>query len=139
MIQLLHLPSYAIQQCVDMRHPEITKPLKITEFETEERCSIIELANDPADPEVSVAQARVKPGVTTAWHMLNGINERYIILSGKGRVELGDLASVEVDAGDVVRIPEKTRQRITNIGDADLIFYAICTPRFEKHLYISLE
>jgi hypothetical protein len=39
-----------------------------TEFATTERCHIIEVINQPDHPEVSLAQARVEPGVTTRWH-----------------------------------------------------------------------
>jgi hypothetical protein len=31
------------------------------------------------------------------------------------------------------------RQRISNLGDDDLLFLAICTPRFEPGCYESLE
>ncbi|MBI5752573.1 MAG: hypothetical protein HZA59_10585 [Hydrogenophilales bacterium] len=42
------------------------------EFYTPEGCFITELSNSDADPEVSIAQARVPAGVTTRWHRLNG-------------------------------------------------------------------
>ena len=118
---------------------EIKKCLLATEFETEERCHIIEVANDPDDESVSIARARVEPGVTTAWHKLNGIAERYLIISGQGRVEVGDLEPENVACGDVVRIPADTRQRITNTGTEDLIFFAVCSPRFVQSCYVSLE
>ena len=38
------------------------------EYYTEERCYISELSNTPADPDASIARARVLPGVTTRWH-----------------------------------------------------------------------
>jgi mannose-6-phosphate isomerase-like protein (cupin superfamily) len=46
--------------------------------------------NSPADAEVSVARAQMEPGVTTRWHRLHGVTERYLILEGQGRVEVGD-------------------------------------------------
>ena len=55
-----------------------------------EGCFITEWWNAPADPDVSVARARVEPGVTTRWHRLRGVVERYLILEGQGRVEVGD-------------------------------------------------
>ena len=118
---------------------EVTTTPETQEFMTDERCSILELSNDPGDPEVSIARARVAPGVTTAWHHLIGVAERYVILDGSGRVEVGDDISTNVDAGDVVRIPEKVRQRITNTGTGDLVFLAICTPRFTPDCYVDLE
>ena len=119
--------------------PQIKRSQGQIEFETEERCSILEVSNSSDDPEVSIARARVKPGVTTAWHKLSGTTERYLITYGKGRVEVGDDIESEVSTGDVVLIPADTRQRITNTGDDDLIFYAICFPRFQPDCYQSLE
>ena len=105
------------------------------EFHTEEACHILETWNSPEDPEASIARARVEPGVTTRWHKLNGVAERYLITSGNGRVEIGELAPTDVGPGDVVVIPPDTRQRITNTGTTDLTFYAICTPRFTPACY----
>nr|MBV6628583.1 cupin domain-containing protein [Oceanococcus sp. HetDA_MAG_MS8] len=111
----------------------------LTEFFTEERCSIVELSNDPRDPAVSIAQARVAPGVCTQWHRLEGIVERYVIVSGRGEAEVGDQDVARVGPQDVVWIPAGARQRIRNIGSDDLIFLAICTPRFIPSAYTRLE
>ena len=61
------------------------------EVVTVERRSILELANDASDPDVSIAHARVRPGETTEWHWLEGIAERYVIVSGRGRVDISAL------------------------------------------------
>jgi hypothetical protein len=50
------------------------------EFYTVEKCYITELSNIPDDPDVSIARARVEPGVTTRWHRLKGTTERYFIV-----------------------------------------------------------
>lgn len=118
---------------------EILKPDESAEYDTPERCAILELSNDADDPDVSVARARVAPGITTAWHKLDGVAERYVILSGEGRVEVGELEPQVVGPEDVARIPPDVRQRITNTGEEDLVFLAICTPRFTPECYISLE
>ncbi len=109
------------------------------EFYIPEACYIIELSNMPDDPDVSIARARVKPGVTTRWHRLSGIVERYVILEGKGRVFLNDHEPRDVEPGDVVLIPALCSQRITNTGQKDLIFLAICSPRFVDQSYEDLE
>jgi len=109
------------------------------EFWTREKCHIIELSNTPDDPEASIARARVNPGDTTRWHRVVGTGERYVILEGRGRVEVGNLPPQEVGAGDVVLIPPSCRQRITNIGEGDLIFLAICTPRFRREAYEDID
>ena len=105
------------------------------EYDTPERCFINELSNTPDDPDVSIARARVAPGVTTCWHRLRGIAERYVILEGRGHVEAGDLPATDVGPGDVVRIPAGCRQRIANTGGSDLVFLAICSPRFVPDAY----
>lgn len=104
-----------------------------------EGCHINELSNDEADPAVSIAQARVAPGDTTRWHRLRGVTERYVILSGAGRVEVGDNEPQTVQTGDCVIIPPLCRQRITNTGNGDLVFLAICSPRFTPGCYEDLE
>ena len=109
------------------------------EYYFEEGCHILELHNTPDDPNVSIARARVPPGVTTRWHCLKGTTERYVILSGTGRAEVGERAPREVAAGDTVSIPAMCRQRITNSGEDDLVFLAVCTPRFVLGAYEDLE
>jgi mannose-6-phosphate isomerase-like protein (cupin superfamily) len=109
------------------------------EYYFEEGCFIIELHNTAYDPAVSVARARVEPGRTTRWHSLENIGERYLLLEGCGRVEVGDVAPREVGPGEVVLIPAGSRQRITNIGTEDLIFLAVCTPHFMASAYRDLE
>jgi len=118
---------------------EAIKKPSLNEFFTPENCYITELSNAPDDPDASIARARVKPGETTRWHRLNGTAERYYIVSGRGRVEVGKLPPQEVKAGDIVLIPPMCRQRITNIGPEDLVFLAICTPRFSSDAYEEIE
>jgi mannose-6-phosphate isomerase-like protein (cupin superfamily) len=110
-----------------------------TEYYTPERCYIIEISNSEDDPQLSIARARVAPGETTHWHRLHNITERYFILEGSGVVEVGELEPQKVLPGDVVLIPPSCRQRITNNGAWDLIFLAICTPRFKPEAYEDIE
>ncbi len=104
-----------------------------------EGCHINELLNTPDDAAVSIARARVTSGVATRWHRLRGIAERYVILSGTGRVEVGELPAQDVTAGAVVLIPPLCRQRITNTGNEDLVFLAICSPRFQPDAYEDID
>ncbi len=119
--------------------PPILRAHPDAEVLTDERCHIIELSNSPDDPEMSIARARVEPGVTTRWHRVADTLERYVILDGTGRMEVGDLPPQDVTAGDVVLIPPSCRQRITNTGEDDLVFLAICTPRFQPEAYEDVE
>ena len=109
------------------------------EYYFEEGCFIRELHNTEDDPLVSVARARVRPGETTRWHQLNRIRERYLIEEGEGLAEIGEEAPLLVGPGDTVQIPPDTRQRISNTGATDLIFLAVCTPRFIPEAYTDLE
>jgi len=119
---------------------EMIKTLSLDEeFYTPEQCYITELSNTKNDPDASIARARVEPGVTTRWHRLKNITERYCIISGQGQVEIGQLAPQRVSAGNTVLIPPMCRQRISNIGNEDLIFLAICTPRFTDAAYEDIE
>ena len=106
---------------------------------TSEGCYILELSNSPADPDLSIARARVTPGVTTRWHRVIDTTERYVIVEGRGLVEVGDLPPRSVAPDDVVLIPPSIRQRITNTGDRDLVFLAICSPRFRQAAYEESE
>lgn len=107
------------------------------EYYFKEGCHILEMLNNPVDPEVSVARARVESGVTTKMHRLHGITERYVILSGKGEAEIGG-EKVRLSEGDVVVIPKGVAQNIRNTETGDLTFLAICSPRFEVDCYEEL-
>jgi mannose-6-phosphate isomerase-like protein (cupin superfamily) len=109
------------------------------EYYFEEGCFICELSNDPDDPQVSIARARVEPGKITRWHYIRETTERYVIVSGSGLVELGEQPPAPVTAGDVVLIPSGVRQRIRNVGEEDLVFLAICSPRFLPENYIDCD
>jgi len=109
------------------------------EYWFEEGCFVLEMLNDADDPALSVAHIRVPVGGTTRWHRLAGIAERYLIQSGRGRVEVGDLPPQDVGAGAVVVIPPGVRQRVANTGESDLVFLALCTPRFVPSAYAALD
>ncbi|MGE0800001.1 MAG: cupin domain-containing protein [Lautropia sp.] len=128
--------------------PMIVRAAAHQEYWFEEGCFITELLNSPDDPALSVARARVTPGVTTRLHRLEGIAERYVILAGTGRVELvgadrqltpGNHTVSDLEPGDVVVVPPGVSQRITNIGETDLVFLALCTPRFTRAAYQDNE
>lgn len=119
--------------------PQIRIRQSAAEYWTDERCYINELSNIAEDPAVSIAEARVLVDEVTRWHKLVGITERYVILAGRGRVEVADLAPQDVGPGDVVLIPPDCPQRIRNTGHTDLVFLAVCSPRFESRCYIDID
>ncbi|MDO4903935.1 MAG: cupin domain-containing protein [Lautropia sp.] len=122
----------------------VTKPLilrddKRSESGIEPGCFITDWLNDPADADLSIARIRVEVGAATRLRRFQNICERYVVLQGQGRIELvgpnrsfteGDHTISALEPGDVVMIPAGYSRRITNIGAGDLIFLAICTPRF---------
>jgi mannose-6-phosphate isomerase-like protein (cupin superfamily) len=101
----------------------------------EEDCFITEMLDSEEYPDMSIAKARVNPGVTTVLHWVNNTEEKYYILSGSGEMEIDGKIIGIVQAGDLVLIPKNVTQRIKNIGAEDLIFICICTPRFEAKNY----
>ena len=122
--------------------PAITPFDPAAEFWTDERCWILESRNVADDPACSIARARVAPGVTTARHRVS-VDERYVILEGRGHVDVDGLAGTdpegtEVGPGDVVVIPAGVSQRIANVGTEDLVFLCVCTPRFTPECYEAL-
>ncbi|MCP5207234.1 MAG: cupin domain-containing protein [Hahellaceae bacterium] len=129
-----------------------------SEYYFQEGCHIIELLNREDDADVSIARARVTPGATTRLHALINTSERYLILQGQGEVFIGGRTTSNGQAnsdmeeniaaeplrqavaiGDMVIIPPGVPQQITNTGSDDLVFLAICTPRFEVKCYTEIE
>lgn len=86
-----------------------------------------------------IARARVAPGKITRWHYLLETAERYVTISGNGLIEIGEQTPAPVVAGDVVLIPPGVRQRIRNEGAEDLVFLAICSPRFQPEKHIDCD
>ncbi len=119
----------------DMPGSEVIRPQEEDERLTDEGVRILESWNVPRDGRVSIARARLLPGETTRWHYLVETVERYLIVSGRGTVELGDRQPESVGPGDIVVIPAGLAQRIRCDGPDDLVFYCVCTPRFEASNY----
>jgi mannose-6-phosphate isomerase-like protein (cupin superfamily) len=105
---------------------------------TDERCYITELLNSDRSPDVSLAVARVEAGVSTQLHSLSGVEEIYIVRSGRGVIEIDGIEQ-EIAAGDQAIVPASAAQRITNTGSDDLCCYCLCRPRFRPDCYVDLE
>ncbi len=117
----------------------LIKHKNAVEFDTRERCSIIEILNDDESPHVSLARCKVYPGITTELHSLAGTKEVYLIEEGHGMMDDGRCEPFSVKPGDSITIPVEHPQRIKNIGEGDLVFMVVCTPRFEPACYTPLE
>lgn len=108
------------------------------EYYFKEGCFIEEWHNNALDKDCSIARVRVEALSTTKLHALKHTSERYVILSGKALVTVGP-KSWQVSTGDVVRINPDEAQKISNLEEQDLIFLAICTPRFEVKNYYEVK
>lgn len=115
--------------------PSLKKYKSQDEFYIDEGCFITEISNSDDDPELSIVRARVEPGVTTKLHRLINTIERYVIIEGQGSVDIEGMEPRNVTVCDVVIIPSACAQKITNTGAHDLIFLAICSPRFKNENY----
>ena len=107
--------------------PAVYHPAAASEYLTDERCYILELSNTPAEPELSVARARVTPGVTTKRHRVVNTVERYVVQSGSGVIHVDGLDEQTVGPGAVVVIPPGVPQAISNRGSR--------RPRIPVHLH----
>jgi len=119
-------------------HPALIPAARGSEFATRERCHIIEIMNNPAVPDVSLAQCRVEPGVTTELHSLT-VAECYVVTAGEGLMEVDGTPAFAVAAGDAVEIAAGQSQRIRNTGPESLIFSCLCRPRFTPEAYTPLD
>jgi mannose-6-phosphate isomerase-like protein (cupin superfamily) len=118
---------------------EIIRTESIPEIYTEERCFITEILNAEEFPDISVAQARVRPGVTTALHKLRDTDEKYYVLKGTGEMVIDGKITGRIQAGDLVIISRNITQSVKNTGSDDLVFLCICTPRFQPKNYEAAE
>lgn len=117
---------------------KVYKTDKGQEYLTDEGCHIIEILNNIQSEAVSIAQARVEPGVKTKLHSLSGTTEIYYILAGQGIATI-DGASQKLAVGDCVVIDPDVPQRIENTGTVDLAFLCVCQPRFQFSNYKDVE
>jgi mannose-6-phosphate isomerase-like protein (cupin superfamily) len=104
------------------------------EYFFDEGCHILEILNDPIHNDLSIARARVESGVETDLHALSETIERYVIISGQGLATI-DGVKYSVKENDVIVIGKDVSQKIRNTTESDLVFLAICTPRFIKDCY----
>ena len=73
------------------------------EYFFNEGCYILEICNDTTQPDLSIARARVKPGVETRLHKLKNTVERYVIISGQGIATINGV-EYHIKENDVVLI-----------------------------------
>jgi mannose-6-phosphate isomerase-like protein (cupin superfamily) len=79
----------------------------------------------------SIAHAILKISESSLPHKLKTSVEIYYILQGKGIMHIDDEAE-EVHSGQIIYIPENSKQYIENIGNEELKFLCIVNPMWKE-------
>ena len=101
-------------------------------FITKDGSEIREFFNPRITPgcrNLSLAEATLQPGQTTAAHRHPQAEEIYCFLRGTGYLRIGDEAR-EVTAGDMALIPADTVHECRNTGGSPLVFLCHCAPAY---------
>jgi len=72
------------------------------------------------------ARITIKPGGTNQVHVHKGIEQVYIVLRGRGTVQVGE-EKAEVKAGDAIFLPDRVPHGFVNTGDKDAVVLLIGT------------
>jgi len=102
-----------------------------TSFITKDGSLIRELMhpNTHSCTSLSLAEAIIDVASETILHKHLNTEEIYHIISGCGRLTLGN-EQVDVITGDTVCIPANTPHRICNTGDNPLAILCCCSPAY---------
>ena len=100
-------------------------------FITADGSSIREVAGIPTGNAVqqSLAEATVPPGGETVVHFHRVAEEIYHLVSGGGRLRLGE-EEADVHAGDTIVIPPGARHKLWNPGAEPLVLLCCCAPPY---------
>lgn len=92
-------------------------------------CELFHPYRDPAQIPLgySISHAFIGPGEYTCPHRLKNSSEVYYILSGTGRIHVGNDESA-VSSGTMVYIPPGEVQSLENCGEDDLKFLVVVEP-----------
>jgi mannose-6-phosphate isomerase-like protein (cupin superfamily) len=77
----------------------------------------------------SLAEASIPPGGATLLHLHYASEELYHIVSGRGRMRLGD-EEFAITPGDTLLIPPGTAHCLRNTGDEALRLLCCCAPAY---------
>jgi len=75
----------------------------------------------------SLAKVSIPPGNASSKHFHNYSEESYLILSGEATLEIND-DIYKLIPGEAVLIESSDVHQISNKGDQDLVFIAVCVP-----------
>lgn len=110
----------------------VRRPDETTRFVTSDESRVVEVFHPdrealPEGMACSIAHARVAAGAATAPHTLATSTEVYWVLSGRGRMHIGD-ETADIGPGEAVLIPPDSVQWIEALGDEELVFLCVVTP-----------
>jgi mannose-6-phosphate isomerase-like protein (cupin superfamily) len=77
----------------------------------------------------SLAEETLPPGRTVTRHHHEVLEEIYLIVSGLGRMKVGD-EEREVRAGDAIFIPRLMPHELTNTGNESMRIVLVCGPAY---------
>ena len=86
----------------------------------------------------SLAEATLAVGGATQEHYHPKSEEIYYILSGTGRMKLGDELR-DVAPLDAIAIPPGARHKIWNTGNVPLVLLCCCAPGYENDDTVMVE
>ena len=78
----------------------------------------------------SLARIVIPPGKGADPHFHKHSEESYLILSGRAALHI-DQSEFELHAGEAVLIEPMEVHQISNPGDEDLVFLAVCVPAWQ--------
>jgi mannose-6-phosphate isomerase-like protein (cupin superfamily) len=113
------------------RAVQVARLEQLESFTTLDGSSIRELAGPAwtAARQQSLAEATVPAAGATAEHYHVEAEEIYTIVSGSGRLRLGD-EEAAVGPGDTVVIPPGTPHKLFNDGSEPLVLLCCCAPAY---------
>jgi mannose-6-phosphate isomerase-like protein (cupin superfamily) len=111
---------------------DVTNVDRVEPFITKDGSEIRELLayRNSVIRQQSLAEARLKPGMSTAPHYHPKTEEIYFVLRGSGSMRIGD-ETREVSVGDAIAIPPGEIHQLTNTGHTDLHILCCCAPPYE--------
>ncbi len=118
----------------------LSRLAEVPAYVTKDGSSVRELMHPAArgNARQSLAEASVLPGGATLLHRHRESEELYFIVSGSGRMTLGD-EEFAIAPGDTVLIPPGTAHCLRNDGGETLRLLCACAPAYRHEDTEMLE
>ena len=78
---------------------------------------------------LSLAEARLERGASTALHYHDESEEVYYVIAGRGILMIAG-EETDIGPGQAALIPPRSRHRVANTGDEDLVFLCLSSPPY---------